>query len=268
MSRSNNIPVWSSGNDIIDSGISITAVGNTFIDTSIKTANYTLSNNDNALFDLSGASGNITATLPVSPADKTKVKMTLITANSNNNYNVIIDRGANNFMVNNDTRFYDLVMSGESLELTYYTNKWLITNKQLNSSTIKNLYVGSNVTAAGGIVYTTRTNLGNLISNTGSFTIRRKGYYQFRLTCNAYIEAGATDLMVQLNKNGSTVRELYFVRNSSGYTAGVASRGEILDVAQGDVIQLVSVLNSAGRYLFGISSFPLAFEAVEFLCYN
>lgn len=93
--------------------------------TAVKTANYTASNNDHVLVNISGVSADVAITLPASPSAGNKVRVSLVAGH--NTYKVTIGRNGNLVMGRTDTSAYDMNNAGETIyfEYTGATLGWL-----------------------------------------------------------------------------------------------------------------------------------------------
>ncbi len=233
-----------------------------YVETSIKTANYTLVPNDFALFNISAAGANVTATLPATPSANTKVKIALV--GSNNTYNLILNRNGSSFMSDNDERYYDLVMLGDTLELEYLNSKWIVISKQITKNGIKKLFTASNMTAPGGIVYNSDEFVNGLITTPGSVTVRRKGVYLINNKANTINANTGGDLYFNIKKNGTIIDYLFCpISTVTGSVNGSFDVSSSFLLTQNDVITMVTTGNTSTKYLNGNASWPTTLNFTE-----
>lgn len=94
--------------------------------TAVKTAAYTAANGDHVLVNSSSASADFAITLPASPADGTKVRVSLVAGHAT--YKVTIGRNSSLIMGSTDTSYYDMRTAGDSyyFEYTGATLGWVV----------------------------------------------------------------------------------------------------------------------------------------------
>ena len=88
-----------------------------FAMTGTKTAAYTAVNRDWVLCDANGAAGNFAVTLPASPSNGDKVRVTLITDHATRK--VTIDRNGSNVMGSTSTGTFDLCRESDTIDFCY-----------------------------------------------------------------------------------------------------------------------------------------------------
>jgi hypothetical protein len=126
---SNQVLVATSPSNAMWVNGSATSSGDSFIQTSIKTANYTASANDEVLVDCNSASANIYISMPASPANGTQVRVVLISQHTTRV--CILSRNGSNWngvtiaLIEDE---YTLVMNGDAVTLRFVNSTigWII----------------------------------------------------------------------------------------------------------------------------------------------
>lgn len=158
--------------------------------TATKTANYTAVAGELVQFDLSGASANVTMTLPASPTAGQQVGVTLLIGHAT--YNLVIALNSSAFRGGtDDIRYFDLCLAGDLLVLEYVdsTTGWVPVldrirphEAQLHRTTSATPAVA--LTVNGGVVdlqfdsIDKQVGLTALTSTPWTITTRRKGNYE------------------------------------------------------------------------------------------
>ena len=213
-----------------------------YILTDVKTTDYTAVSGDHILFDLSTSLVDINCVLPSTPSSGDKIKITLVAESAT--YNVVFDRNTNSFMENDDTRFYDLCLTGDTITLLYVNSKWIVIDKQFKKhyGQLDEFTSSVNTTTAVTVWRYIDYQIGMSGSLTTGFTIRRKGIYRFSFR-GALFATTTYSHNLSLIKNGGYVLYTYDANQYSSY-GGNCGFTHLLEVSKDDVMNIKLTISS------------------------
>lgn len=233
-----------------------------FTQTAVKTADYTAVSGDDVLVDTNGAAGDVTITLPASPAAGAAVRISLVTDHATRICD--IDRNSSNIngAAANPTTYY-LMLEGDSVTFVYKSGDvgWAVQDDtirrhkaSLRRAAAQSINSGSDTKIQHDTEDYDIGGIGDLTNF--RITVRRAGKY----LCGSFVSLPGIDtvefLTLKIFKNGSTHRQAFTDWGTFANQDCYAFFSKVLDLAAGDYIeQYVNHSEGAAQNTYASGSF-------------